>query len=84
MSNKGRPASGPKTPITIIFSTSKNSNAQTKIKTVRNRSIDDLLDCDYVIPGISAKAVIKEVLIGTKPEFLNPYLKKYGLPVITK
>ena len=84
MSNKGRPASGPKTPITIIFATSKNSNAQIKVKTVRNRSIDDLLDCDYVIPGISAKAVIKEVLVGTKPEFLNPYLKKYGLPAITE
>ena len=84
MSSKGRPTSGPKTPITIIFSTSKNSNAQTKVKTVRNRSIDDLLDCNYVIPGISSKAVIKEVLVGTSPQFINPYLKKHGLPAITE
>jgi hypothetical protein len=84
MSSKGRPASGPKTPITIIFATSKNSNAQTKVKTIRNRSIDDLLDCNFVIPGISAKAVIKEVLVGTKPEFINPYLKKHGLPSTSK
>jgi hypothetical protein len=48
MASKGRPAAGPKTPITIIFATSKNSNAQTKVKTIRNRSIDDLLDCNLL------------------------------------
>lgn len=84
MTKKGRPASSPKTAITLIFATSNRSNAQIKSKTIRNRSIDDLLDCNYIIPGIPEKAIIKEVLVGSKPNFLNPYFKKYGLPTITK
>ena len=84
MTKKGRPISSPKTSITIIFATSSRSNAQIKSKTIRNRSMDDLLDCNYVIPGISDKAVIKEVLVGSKPNFINPYLKKHGLPTIIK
>ena len=81
---KGRPAKAPNTPITIIFATSKNLNAKMKVKTIRNKSVDDLIDCDYIIPGIDAKAVIKEILVGTKPDFINPYLRKHGLPTLPK
>ena len=66
-----------KAPIVIAFATSNRSNAQNKIKVVRNRNIDELMDCNYVIPGISAKAVIKEVGIGSI--FIERYKKKYGI-----
>lgn len=65
----------PKIPIVIAFATSNRSNAKNKIKVVRNRSIDELIDCNYVIPGIPAKAVIKEVGMGEL--FIERYEKKY-------
>ena len=67
----------PKIPIVIVFATSKNSNAKTKMKVVRNRNIDELMDCNYVIPGIPAIAVIKEVGMGEY--FIEKYQKKYAL-----
>ena len=72
-----RESSYPKIPISIVFATSKNSNAKIKIKTIRNRNIDELIDCNYVIPGIPAKAVIKEVGMGEI--FIERYKKKYGV-----
>jgi len=72
-----RESSYPKAPIVIAFATSNRSNAQTKIKIVRNRTIDDLLDCNYIIPGIPAKAVIKEVGMGEM--FIERYKQKYGI-----
>jgi len=67
----------PKIPIVIAFATSNRSNAKTKVKVVRNRTIDDLIDCNYVIPGIPAKSVIKEVGIGEI--FIERYKKKYNI-----
>ena len=67
----------PKIPITIVFVTSNRSNAKIKMKTVRNRNIDELIDCNYIIPGIPAKAVIKEVGMGNI--FIERYKKKYDL-----
>ena len=72
-----RGTSYPKVPIVIVFATSKNSNARIKMKTVRNRTIDDLIDCNYVIPGISAKCIIKE--IGMGEIFIERYKKKYNI-----
>lgn len=72
-----RESSYPKIPISIVFATSKNSNAKIKMKTIRNRTIDELIDCNYVIPGIPAKAVIKEVGMGNI--FIERYKKKYGI-----
>ena len=72
-----RESSYPKAPIVIAFATSNRSNAQNKVKVVRNRTIDDLIDCNYIIPGIPAKAVIKEVGIGNI--FIERYKKKYGI-----
>jgi len=72
-----RESSYPKIPISIVFATSKNSNAKIKMKTIRNRTIDELIDCNYIIPGISAKAVIKEVGMGEI--FIERYKKKYGI-----
>lgn len=72
-----RESSYPKIPISIVFATSKNSNAKIKMKTIRNRTIDELIDCNYIIPGIPAKAVIKEVGMGNI--FIERYKKKYDL-----
>jgi len=72
-----REASYPKVPISIAFATSNRKNAKVKVKTIRNRTIDDLIDCNYIIPGIPAKAVIKEVGIGKI--FKERYEKKYGV-----
>ena len=72
-----RESSYPKIPISIVFATSKNSNAKIKMKTIRNRTIDELIDCNYVIPGIPAKAVIKEVGMGNI--FIERYKKKYDI-----
>lgn len=72
-----RESSYPKAPIVIAFATSNRSNAKSKIKVVRNRTIDDLIDCNYVIPGIPAKSVIKEVGMGEI--FIERYKKKYNI-----
>lgn len=72
-----RGSSYPKVPIVIAFATSNRSNAKSKIKVVRNRTIDDLIDCNYVIPGIPAKSVIKEVGMGEI--FVERYKKKYNI-----
>lgn len=72
-----RESSYPKVPISIAFATSNRKNAKVKVKTIRNRTIDDLIDCNYIIPGIPAKAVIKEVGIGKI--FKERYEKKYGI-----
>ena len=47
------------------------------MKVVRNRNIDDLIDCNFVIPGVPAKAIIKEVGLGNY--FIQKYKEKYGL-----
>jgi hypothetical protein len=67
----------PKIPIVIAFATSNRSNAKTKVKVVRNRTIDDLINCNYIIPGIPAKSVIKEVGMGEI--FVERYKKKYNI-----
>ena len=72
-----RESSYPKIPIVIAFATSNRSNAKLKIKVVRNRTIDDLIDCNYVIPGIPAKSVIKEV--GAGEIFIKRFREKYNI-----
>ena len=74
---RGRTSDYAKIPISIVFATSNRSNAKIKIKTIKNRNIDDLIACDYIIPGIPAKAVIKEVGVGKI--FHDRYKQKYGL-----
>ena len=67
----------PKTSIVIVFATSNRSNAKYKMKIVRNRNIDELIDVNFNIPGIPAKAIIKEVGMGMY--FKEKYKKKYAL-----
>lgn len=62
--------------VTIVFKTSNRSNANTKIKTFRNKSIDDILDARKLV-GIPDKAVILEIGMGELLE--KQYRKKYNL-----
>jgi len=60
------------TPVVIKFKTSNRSNARTKVKIIRNRNIDEILDKETKIPGIPEKAVILEIGIG------KSFVKKIG------
>ena len=74
---KGRTSDYLKLPISIVFATSNRSNARIKLKTIKNRNIDQLIECDFNIPGIPEKAVIKKVGVGKR--FHDIYKQKYGL-----
>ena len=62
--------------ISIVFKTSNRSNARVKIKTFRNKSIDDIVDAKRII-GIPDNAVILEIGLGKQLE--EQYRKKYKL-----
>jgi hypothetical protein len=61
--------------VTIVFKTSDRSNARTKMKTFRNKSIDDIIDTK--LPGIPDAAVVLEIGIGSC--FEEKYKLKYKL-----
>ena len=62
--------------ISIVFKTSNRNNARVKIKTFRNKSIDDIVDAKRII-GIPDNAVILEIGMGKQLE--EQYRKKYKL-----
>ena len=61
--------------VTIVFKTSNRSNAKTKMKTFRNKTIDDILD--KKLSGIPDTAVILEIGMGER--FEQQYKQKYKL-----
>ena len=65
-----------KSTVTVVFKSSNRSNAKTKMKTFRNKSIDDILDAKRII-GVPDTAVILELGIGKQLE--EQYHKKYKL-----
>lgn len=65
-----------KSMVTVIFKTSNRANAKTKIKTFRNKSIDDILSAKRII-GIPETSIILELGIGKKLEY--QYRKRYKL-----
>ena len=65
-----------KSTVTVVFKSSNRSNAKTKMKTFRNKSIDDILDAKRII-GVPDTAVILELGIGKQLE--EQYRKKYNL-----
>ena len=65
-----------KSTVTVVFKTSNRSNAKTKIKTFRNKSIDDILLAKRII-GIPETSIILELGIGTELEY--QYKKRYKL-----
>lgn len=62
--------------VSIVFKTSNRSNANTKMKTYRNKTIDDILDAAKLV-GIPDRAVILEIGMGEQLE--QQYRKKYNL-----
>ena len=52
------------TPVVVTFKTSNRSNAKTKVKIIRNRNIDEVLDKATKIPGIPEKAIILDIGVG--------------------
>ena len=65
-----------KSMVTVIFKTSNRANAKTKIKTFRNKSIDDILSAKRII-GIPETSIILELGIGTELEY--QYRTRYKL-----
>ena len=61
--------------VTIVFKTSNRSNAKTKMKTFRNKCIDDILE--KKLPGIPDNAVIVEIGMGER--FEQKWKTKYNL-----
>jgi len=56
----------PKLPIGIAFSTSTQNNAKVSVKVVKNKNIDEIIDLNYVLPGIPQKANIIAVVMGDR------------------
>jgi len=65
-----------KSTVTVVFKTSNRSNAKPKIKTFRNKSIDDILSAKRII-GIPETSIILELGIGKELEY--QYRKRYKL-----
>lgn len=64
------------TPVVMVFKTSKNANARTKIKIWRNENIDYILTTPK-LPGIPDKAVILEIGVGDT--LIEEYKLEYNL-----
>ena len=71
---KGKPYSGQ--PVVMVFNTSKNSNAKTKMKIWKNENIDYIITQDKLV-GVSDKAVILELGVGES--LVNTWKLKYGI-----
>lgn len=65
-----------KTTCSIVFKTSNRSNARTKIKVFKNRSVDQILSAKK-LPGVPNNAIILEMGFGKVLE--QQYRTKYKL-----
>jgi hypothetical protein len=68
-----------KASVGVVFSTSTQANPKYKIKVFKNKTVDELLDCNFETPGIPLKADIKEVVIGDN--LINIVKAKYKIKV---
>lgn len=66
-----------KSSVGVVFTTSTQSNPKHKIKVFKNKTVDELLDCNFETPGIPLKADIKEVVIGER--LINNLISKYKI-----
>lgn len=69
-----------KSSVGVVFTTSTQSNPTHKIKVFKNKTVDELLDCNFETPGIPLKADIKEVVIGDR--LINNLISKYKIKTI--
>ena len=63
-------------PVGMVFKTSKNANAKTKIKVWNNTNIDYIITQEK-LPGVPEKAVILELGVGE--ELIKTWKSKYSL-----
>jgi hypothetical protein len=75
--SRGRTSSKLDAPVVIVFKTSNRSNAQTKMKIFRNKSIDEVLDENSKLPGVPDNAEWLEIGLGES--FIESYSKKYNI-----
>lgn len=66
-----------KSSVGVVFTTSIQANPKYKIKVFKNKTVDELLDCNFETPGIPLKADIKEVVIGDR--LINNLISKYKI-----
>jgi hypothetical protein len=66
-------------PTVLVFKTSNRSNAKTKIKVYKTKSIDEVIDSLEAgnLPGVPKKAEVLELALGNS--FIKKYKKKYVL-----
>jgi hypothetical protein len=65
-----------KSDVTIVFKTSTRSNAKTKMKTYRNKTVDDIISAKKLI-GVPDTAIIVEIGFGDM--FEEQWKRKYKL-----
>jgi hypothetical protein len=65
-----------KSDATIVFKTSNRSNAKTKMKTYRNKTVDDIISAKKLI-GVPDNAIIVEIGFGDM--FEEQWKRKYKL-----
>jgi len=72
---RGRPPKYDPSPIGVSFQ--KNEKAKMHVKIVTSRNIDELLECNFEVPGIPKGAIIHDVVIGGKlsQNLLKQYTK---------
>lgn len=62
---RGRPSAYGNSPIGILFRKTERSK-KFQLKIVRNRNIDELINLEFVIPGIPKNAIIENIVIGQR------------------
>ena len=65
-----------KQPVVMVFKTSKNTNAKTKMKVWRGESIDYIITQDK-LAGVPTKSILLELGVGES--FIDIWTKKYNL-----
>jgi hypothetical protein len=63
-------------PVVMVFKTSKNTNAKTKMKVWKGESIDYIITQDK-LAGVPTKSVLLELGVGES--FIDIWTKKYNL-----
>ena len=72
-----RESSYAKHPEVVVWKTSNRSNAKTKIKVIKNKNIDEVLDPNIKLTGIPADAILLDIGVGEI--FIQLYKDEYNL-----
>lgn len=64
-------------PVTIVYKTSKYSDAKTKLKSFNYHCVDEVLDETHHLPGVPDSAEILDIGVGES--LINELQEKYKL-----